>query len=93
MDEVAIVGANVFLCLVKDVVPCNTDIECIVLEKRLADGKIKTMFRFGKLVHHIIKGRCVLIVKINQPSLLQLECVVCLNKEHWVVAFYYTRSC
>ena len=73
MDEIAIVGTYVFLCLVKDVIPCKTDVECIVLEKRLADCKIKTMFRFGKLVHHVVKGRCVLIVKINQPSLLQLE--------------------
>ena len=73
MDEIAIVGAYVFLCLVKDVIPCKTDVECIVLEKRLADGKIKTMFWFGKLIHHVVKGRCVLIVKINQPPLLKFE--------------------
>ena len=73
MDEIAIVGAYVLLCLIQNVIPCKADIECVVLEKRLADGKIKTVFRFGKLIHHVVKGRCVLIVKINQPSLLQLE--------------------
>ena len=88
VDEVAIVGAYVFLCLVQDVIPCKTDVECIVLEKRLADCKVKTVGRIGKLVHHIVIGWSVLIIKVYQPSLLQLECVGCLNEGNqllWVL--------
>ena len=55
VDEVAIVGAYAFLCLVKDIFPYKTDVECIVLEKRFADRKVKTMFRLRKTVHHVIK--------------------------------------
>ena len=56
VDECAIVGAYAFLALVQDVIPCKTDVERIVLEKRLADCKVKTVGRLGKLVHHIVIG-------------------------------------
>ena len=55
VDKVTIVGAYVLLCLVKDIFPYKTDVECIVLEKRFADRKVKTMFRLRKTVHHVIK--------------------------------------